>query len=445
MPGDEEAVVGATQITGPVADQVSSPAPADVHTDPTPGTQPGWRPSLEDLGPRARAWWKRNQHGLLVAMVGTIGLRVVTEWIGLVSQFGVNFPHEVARRPYLLSQVWGHWDAAHYLSIAQNGYAGKVVGHGQAIGDIAFAPLYPAGIRLVHAVTPLNWEASAELLSALALFVSLAALHRLATIHGDRDVGAASTMVLLAFPTAFFLLAPYPESLGLALITLALLSAESDRWLLAGVLAAAATMTKYYLIILAVALCVEVWRSQRVDHQGGSRRRWIDEALPYMKLTVPSLLVFVGWMIYQKIHLGDPLAFVHAQAAEWNRHFAAPWTLAHRTASDMIHLRFLDTSTASVTELFDTVTILILAGAAIYVFLRTSRTFGVLLGLAFCVFTFQALLSSVTREVLVFAPLFLALGTWTARRRWLERVLLVLFIPCGYFLIQRFVTGSFAG
>ena len=166
---------------------------------------------------------------------------------------------------------------------------------------------------------------------------------------------------------------------------------------------------------------------------------------PYLKVAAPSLLVFVAWMIYQKVHLGDPLAFVHAQSAEWNRHFAAPWTLAHRTASDMIHWRFLDTSTASVTELFDTVTILLLAGATVYIYLRTSRTFGVLLGLGFCVFTFQALLSSVTREVLVFAPLFLALGTWTARRRWLERVLLVLFVPCGYFLIQRYVTGSFAG
>ena len=66
--------------------------------------------------------------------------------------------------------------------------------------------------------------------------MALAALHRLAVIHGDRDVGAASTMMLLAFPTAFFLLAPYPESLSLALVTSALLSAESDRRLLAGVL-----------------------------------------------------------------------------------------------------------------------------------------------------------------------------------------------------------------
>ena len=86
----------------------------------------------------------------MMAAVGTITLRVITEWVGLVSQFGVNFPHEVAKRPSLLSQVWGHWDAGYYLCIAQYGYAGRVVGPGQAVHGIAFAPMYPWGIRFVH-------------------------------------------------------------------------------------------------------------------------------------------------------------------------------------------------------------------------------------------------------------------------------------------------------
>ena len=437
MAGDEEIGVRPAQMTGP--------GPDDLDADPAPRALPTRPRRRRTIGPRAYGWWTRNQHGLLIATVGTIGLRLVTEWVGLVSQYGTSFPHQVARHPSLLSQVWGHWDAGYYLSIAQYGYAGRTVGHGQAPGGIAFAPLYPTGIRLVHAVTFLNWEASAEFLSAIALFVSLVALHRLAVTHGGGDVGAASAMMLLAFPTAFFLLAPYPESLCLALVTLALLCAESDRWLLAGLLAAASSMTKYYLVIVAVALCFELWRKRSTTRTDGEGPRLVDTLGRYLKVALPTVVVFAAWMIYQQAHVGDPLAFAHAQAAHWDRHLAFPWTLAHRTVSDLIHLRFLDTSTASVTEFFDTVTILLLGGAAVFTYLRINRTLGVLLGLGFCVFTFQALLSSVTREVLVFAPLFLALGTWTANRRWLERMLLVLFIPCGYFLIQRFVTGSFAG
>jgi len=51
----------------------------------------------------------------------------------------------------------------------------------------------------------------------------------------------------------------------------------------------------------------------------------------------------------------------------------------------------------------------------------------------------------VTREVLVLFPLFIGVGLWTTRQRWRERAILVLMIPCSYFLIQRFVTGAFAG
>jgi len=51
----------------------------------------------------------------------------------------------------------------------------------------------------------------------------------------------------------------------------------------------------------------------------------------------------------------------------------------------------------------------------------------------------------VAREGLVLASLFAMFGAWTVERRWIERTYLVLAIPCGYFLIQRFGTGSFAG
>jgi len=151
------------------------------------------------------------------------------------------------------------------------------------------------------------------------------------------------------------------------------------------------------------------------------------------------------WMVYQQNHIGDAYAFLHAQERQWHRHLAAPWTLFHRTISDLVHWRFLDTSTASVTELFDFVTVIILAVVALYVFLRVRRSYGILLGLCWCVYTFQTYLLGVTREVLVLFPLFFGVGLWASRSPWRERALMVLMIPCAYFLIQRYVTGAFAG
>ena len=161
-------------------------------------------------------------------------------------------------------------------------------------------------------------------------------------------------------------------------------------------------------------------------------------------VAAPMFLVFVAWVAYERAHFGEWLAFVHSQA-QWHRHLNWPWTSIGHAVSDLVHWRLLDTSTASVVELFDLVTVVLLAVAAVVAFIRIRPSYGVLLGLAWCVFVFQTILLSESREVLVLFPFFAALGLWVARHPWRERALLFLFLPCGYFLLERFVTGKFAG
>jgi hypothetical protein len=394
---------------------------------------------------RLRAFGQANARSALIALAGTIGLRLVTEWIGLVNQFGVNFPHQVAKQPSLLNQVWGHWDAGYYITIAQYGYGGRTLTHGQVPHEIAFAPLYPWGIRLVHDLTSFSYLASAELLSALALFVALTALHRLVTLDGSLSAAGTTVMVLLAFPTSFFLLAPYPESLALALVVLSLLAARRGQWLLAGLCAAGVTLTKYYMALMVVVLAVELVQQRRSKVHDGTADDPGRDALRLTAAVGPTVVAMGGWIIYQKVHMGSGLAFLHVQSEVWHRHLAAPWTLFANTFTELTHWTFLDTSKASVTTLYDFVTVVLLAVITVYMVRRVRPSYGVLLGLAWCVYCFETMLLSDTREVLVLAPFFLGLGTWASGHPWRERVLLALFIPSGYYLIQRFVTGAFAG
>ena len=437
----EDAVLSVTesQVTGPSVTEPPVTEPP-VTEPPGFGDHPGRQARLSEQMGTAWSAWRRP---LAVAAVGTLVLRVVTEWIGLVSQFGVDFPHRVARTPYLLTQVWGHWDAGYYFSIAQDGYAGRHVGVGQAANGIAFAPLYPWGIKLVHAVTGRGYLSSGELLSAGALFVALAALFRLAELERGAAVAGASVLVLLAWPAAFFLLAPYPESLALALGVLAFLAVRRGRWTMAGILVAAAAMTKYYLALYVVALAFAVWEAR--PSGTALAARWRPDAWRLFRAIGPTVGAFGAWMVYQQVHIGDALAFERAQSRQWHRNLAAPWTLLSRTISDLVHWRFLDTSKASVVELFDFVTVVLLAAVAVWVFLRVRRSYGVILALSWCVYCFQTFLIGEVREVLALFPFFMALGMWVARHPWRERILLALFLPCSYFLIERFVRGAFAG
>jgi hypothetical protein len=380
-----------------------------------------------------------------VAVAVTATLRVVTTVVALVSAYGVSFPHLVAQHPSILADVWSHWDTGYYLTIAQHGYPSGHALH-QPAGSVptfaAFGPGYPFAVAAFHAVTRMDWVWASQTVSAVATVVGLAGLVHLA----DRDQGTQTSNIavtlLVAFPTAFFLLASYPESLALGFLVWAFVAARSGHWLLAGLAAAGAAMTNFYLVIVLAALLVEYWQSRPTGHRWPDNWR-IDGVRPAV-LVVPSAVFFGVWMVVCNHLYGDALAFVHAQA-DWNRHFAFPWTLAHRTLGDLVHLRFLDTSVASVMELFDSVTVLLLAIVTVVVFMRIRRSYGVLLGASWCVYTFQTILYSETREVLVLFPFFMGMARWVGGHPWRERLVLACFLPSAFFLIDRFVNGRFAG
>ncbi len=389
-----------------------------------------------------RTWWHAWRRPIAVASGGTVMLRVIAELIALVSAYGTSFPHLVARRPALLVDVFDRWDAGYYLSIAQHGYAGRHPTAGQSPNAVAFAPLYPLGVRAVHLVSGAGWVLSAALVSTVALWAGLVGLHQLVTL--DRGAAAGTTVtLLLAFPTAFFFVAPYPEGLALATLVWAFYAARRNWWLAAGLFAAGAALTKYYLVLVVLPLALEAWMARPTGVR--PPRGWRGDAVRLLAVGAPAAAALAATLVYQQVHVGSAIAFVHAQSRGWHRHFAFPWTLLSHTVSDMVHLRFLDTSTASVVELFDFVTVLTLAVVAVGVFLRVRRSYGLLLGLAWCVFCFQNVLLSETREVLALFPFFIGLGWWIAGHPWRERALLVLFLPASYFLLERFVQGRFAG
>jgi hypothetical protein len=451
---------GAVTEWSPGADVATAegPAPDDPTTQPPYDGEQGEPGAAAETGTgdevpgRWRRLWLEWRRPLTIAVGATVGFRLIVTWIALVSADGVNFPHVVARHPSTLADILAQWDVGYYLTLAAHGYPGHAVGAAQTGNRAfyAFGPLYPGLTRLTHAVTGIGYVTSSEIVSTLGLVVALAALWKLVDLEVGRRAADAACVMLLAWPSAFFLVATYPESVTLAAATLAFLAVRRGHFVAAGVLAAAAAMGKYYLVLLLVPLAMEAWFAprERDSWRAGRDLEWLSPlrvtAGRLVAVAAPTVLVLVAWVVYQKAHFGEWLAFVKSQA-QWHRHVSWPWTSIGHAVSDLVHWRLLDTSTASVTELFDLVTVVLLAVAAVVAYLRIRPSYGVLLGLAWCVFTFQTILLSENREVLVLFPFFAVLGLWVARHQWRERALLFLFLPCGYFLLERFVTGKFAG
>ena len=206
-------------------------------------------------------------------------------------------------------EVWNRWDTGHYVSIALNGY-------NPATENPAFFPLYPLLMSVVDPVVPGDMLVTGLVVASIACIVALTMVNRLVDDLFGVDTAQRTTLYLMSFPFAFYLVAAYNESLFLALSVGSLYCMRRGHWWYAGALAGLASATRQAGVLLALAFAVEYlrqreWRFDRV--------RWNAAAVAL----VPTGLI--AFMIYSWYALGDALYFMHVQVF-WGRDLSPPWT-----------------------------------------------------------------------------------------------------------------------
>ncbi len=247
----------------------------------------------------AAAAWRDAALALLVSRALAWGAALLA-----YATLPVRAPGGPAGMPGWVGALGLRWDAAHLHALGQHGYPGAGAFGGE---NWAFLPGYPA---LVAALGGSWWAGLAVSLAGALL--GLWAVRGL----GEALVGPAAARravwLLALFPGSLFLTAFYSEGLFLALSAGAVLAAQRRRWLLAGALGAAATLTRSTGVLLAVPLALLAWRSP-----GGAGR---GRALAAVA-ALPAALG--GWLLYAHAHAHDALAPVHAEQI-WGRAFHGP-------------------------------------------------------------------------------------------------------------------------
>jgi hypothetical protein len=198
-------------------------------------------------------------------------------------------------------------DALWYLRIAADGYAADDV-------SAAFFPLYPMAIRVVSWL-PLVGPLGAALLVANAAFLAaLLMLHALTRFElGARTARLTVTFAAL-FPTAFFFLAPYTESLFLLLSVSAFWFARRERWAWAAAAGAGAALTRSVGLLLIVGLAAEAIRQWREEGR---------DPLPRLAGAGAAALGPLLYIVYWRSRFADAFAPVDVQAS-WGRQTTWP-------------------------------------------------------------------------------------------------------------------------
>ncbi len=215
--------------------------------------------------------------------------------------------HSIFNLPIIQNWIvwpWYRWDAEWYIQIAADGYSKGV--------STAYPPLYPILIRILGSLLGGNLLLAALIISSTALGICCVLLYKEARLFFDIPVATRGVIYFLAFPTAFFLIGAYSESLFMLLALLAWHFARANRWAWALGMAMLAVMTRFQGIGLFIPLFYIWWRSPK------PRSRW-GPAL----IAVPLVPLFWGLYLGYGLHLDYPW---QAHAQYLSQRWSWPWT-----------------------------------------------------------------------------------------------------------------------
>jgi hypothetical protein len=394
-------------------------------TDAAPTDAPPEAPAEQaDAAPDVtRADWLRAlRYSALVYACARVGLFLV----GLVSTAllprsdAIDVPGWPATEP---SQSWHHvftawerWDALWYLRIASQGYAPDDP-------SAAFFPLYPLLSRVAGTVLGEHWLLGAYVVSNLALVAGLTVFYRLTALELSESLARRAVLYLAVFPTAFFLYAPYSESLFLALSVGCLYAARRSSWLLAGYLGALASLTRSTGLLLVLPLAVEAVLQFRRS------RRPAQLAMGLLASACVGLGM-LAYFLYWRGVTGDWRRPLEVQGAAWSREKAWPWETLQAGVRE--GTRYFGTYAGGY-HTVDLVLVLVALAAGIWIALRVRLTYSVYYWAALLfpmtlVFGGRPFLS-MPRFLLVMVPLFWALARLA--ERWRAHDLVVAASACG--------------
>lgn len=218
---------------------------------------------------------------------------------------------------------WLRWDSNFYLDIAAHGYG--------APGSSAFLPLYPLLIRIAGFVLAGSLVAAALVLSTCTTFAALLLLYRLALrLTGSSAVATGTIAAACLLPIAFFFVAPYTESLFLALSLGTVLAALDGRWGRAALLAALASLTRQQGVLLAALALPQLWHLSRMFWQSNEPlalrvgAAWRRARAPLLLASAP-LLAYAAWLACLALVLRQPAPWqIVTSLPAWNQHYTLP-------------------------------------------------------------------------------------------------------------------------
>lgn len=255
-------------------------------------------------------------------------LLIVLFWLIIVNVFGFatlnrfNLNSDTAYtwitpESFPAGQSWdivnmhNRWDTYWYLDIVKNGYYLK---NDNTLSNVVFFPLYPFLIKIIGTVLLSNYVLAGWVISVVALFAACAFFYKLVReFHPDINPEMPIVLMLI-FPTAFFLNIVYTEALFLFFTIAVFYYAFKKNFYAAGAFALLGALTHSNGIFLALPIFWEIWRTR------GWRSIFTAKILPVFFAPIGAL----AFLFYDYLKFHDLFLFFRIESA-WGRSFSVNW------------------------------------------------------------------------------------------------------------------------
>lgn len=323
----------------------------------------------------------------------------------------------------LLLGIWQRWDGIHYQKIAETGYSQDYLS--------VFFPFYPLLSHWISALTGISPLIALLVVSNIMFIGLLVLVNLLATDLFGPEIGQWAFFGAVAFPTAFFFSAIYPQSLALFLILLSYYSFRKEHWALAGFAAFLAGLTHSTVFPLALLFAIEVFQRFRKHNKF---QRIALGFIPFLPLFGTAL--FMAW----RIRFGYP-NYQQLEWSIWRVGFMSPWQFASTLVS------FTLTNSVDFIHWIDIAVLILACIVTVWCFKKLPFSVSIyqLSALVFIVFTGDVAnpISSISRYVLIMFPVFFFIGYQTQnkliRMGVFELCVILQILLTGYFFLWGFV------
>ncbi len=319
-------------------------------------------------------------------------------WLPLQNHFIGGGTENYVQNP--MFWLWANFDGVHYMNIAQNGFG---------YGEFTFFPVYPILIKFLSGFfgnSLAMFNLFGQIISNLSTVVALFGLYKLIRIDFNQKIAKLSVILALLFPTAFYFVGVYTESLFFALLVWSFYFFRKGKYVQASILAFLLTLTRAVGIGIFPAFVIGwLWENFR-------SKNW-PKKFPYIFLIIP--LGLLSYMFYLYVKVQDPLAFFHMQV------YVGEHRSSHIILIPQVLYRYIFKITPNLNYsywqgvfafLLEWVIGVLYLALSVYFFFKSKLSYAIFSFVAYITPTFLGSFSSLPRYVLILFPAYALLAKW---------------------------------